>query len=460
MKNVFILLLSVFIAIMLFPVKVLAADFGPDEWHQYRMNSDKNAVYENGSDPLNFTTFQTANEVRATPVVVGNKLFIGNHESGDLYAFDIHTGEELWHNEAPNWIHSEMIYHEGAVYVGVGNRYVEEEGLRGTDESGVFAYDAETGEELWKYNTGGEVMPTPIYYNDSVYAVTGDMHLYKLDSETGEMLHKEELNRWVSMSAPAVENDTLFTGGGGDYPFLFTAYDLKFDEIKWQTKFPDVLEGLDDVPPAVHDNIVVTTALEMAENEKKPEHFMYALDTDTGDILWKESLGVGDPVKNNKSGAPMIYENKIYVGSPITKTFYAYDLKTGKKLWDFENEMIKAPPVAKDGIVYFSNLEGFVYALDAETGEETGKVEVGQAIAPAGPVIINETMFMGSQDSYVYAVPLTDFEQNGEEHKVLTMTPSDEGFTKSDYIIYSILGVFLIGIIVILVINLRKSKNK
>src|SRR5699024_1293761 len=84
---------------------------------------------------------------------------------------------------------------------------------------------------------------------------------------------------------------------------------------------------------------------------------------------WETSLGEGVFVKNNKSGAPMIYEGNIYVGSPITETFYAYDLKTGDKLWEFEDEIMKAPPVAQDGIVFFSNTRGFVYALDAKTGE-------------------------------------------------------------------------------------------
>ena len=47
MKKIFVLMLSVLFVIILFPAKAFAADFGPEEWHQYRMNSDKNAVYEN-----------------------------------------------------------------------------------------------------------------------------------------------------------------------------------------------------------------------------------------------------------------------------------------------------------------------------------------------------------------------------------------------------------------------------
>ncbi|MDN6627033.1 MAG: PQQ-binding-like beta-propeller repeat protein, partial [Pisciglobus halotolerans] len=126
-------------------------------------------------------------------------------------------------------------------------------------------------------------------------------------------------------------------------------------------------------------------------------------------LLWKKSLGTGRLVKNNKSGAPMIYKDKVYLGSPMTKTFYAFDLKTGKKVWEFENERIKAPPVAKNGVVYFSNAEGLVYALDTESGKEVGKVALDGVLATSGPTIINDTLFIGSQNTKVYAVSLMEF---------------------------------------------------
>lgn len=403
--------------ILLFSLSLLTAcnitsDYGTDEWHQYRMSETKNAVYDNGEDPLESTVFETSSEIRATPVIAKDKLFIGNHGTGDLFAFDIHTGKEIWQNQAPNWVHSEMIFHDDKVFVGTGNRMFQENGIRGTGESGVLALNADDGEIIWKFNTDGEVMPTPVYYNNAIYAATDDRHLYKLDADTGEFLDKVDIGSTISMSSPNLSDDTLFVGGSGPLPYTFTAYDLLTDELKWQTPFEDVVSGLDDVPPAVFDNKVVTTALEEAESEGDPklyDHMIYAMDTETGEVLWEERLGTGAGVANNKSGAPMIYEGKIYVGSPVTKTFYAYELKTGQKIWEFENQPIKAPPVAKDGIVYFSNVKGEVYALNAKTGDVIAKKELGGILAPAGPVIVNETLFIGSQDSNVYAVPLEEF---------------------------------------------------
>ena len=445
------------------PNIVLGDSFGPEEWHQYRMQGDKNPVFNNGSEPLSYQTYDTPNEVRATPVIVGNRLFIGNHETGELNAFDLHSTEQLWETQAPNWIHSEMIYHNGKLYVGYGNRFFQDNGIRGTEENGVLALDAETGDILWNFRTLGEVMPTPAYNDGAVYITTGDKHLYKLDPDTGELLHKANIGSVVSMSAPNITGNTLYVGGGSPIPYTFSAFDLESDEFKWQIEFPEVYAGLDDVPPAVSDGIVVTTALEKADDGENPEHFMYAMDIESGEIIWKESLGMGEMVPNNKSGAPMIYDGNIYVGSPITKTFYAYDLKSGDKLWEFENEVMKAPPVAQDGIVYFSNAEGFVYALNAETGEQLGEKELNGTLAPAGPVIINDTLFIGSQDSNVYAVPLTDFkEKQDDESGVVAADDINDGEPENgiNKIQYVVLGVLVLLLAVVIYMMLRKRRRR
>ncbi|WP_252311942.1 hypothetical protein [Sinobaca sp. H24] len=47
--------------------------FGPEEWTQYRMNETNNPFFNDANgEPLDMTSFLTDNEVRATPVVVGN----------------------------------------------------------------------------------------------------------------------------------------------------------------------------------------------------------------------------------------------------------------------------------------------------------------------------------------------------------------------------------------------------
>src|SRR5699024_3316539 len=134
---------------------------------------------------------------------------VGNHDTGELQAYDLKTGNELWQGQAPNWVHSEMVYADGVVVVGLGNRFFSHNAIRGTKESGVLGLDAATGEERWRFDTVGEVMPTPAVVDGSVYAVTGDHHIYELDAATGEVFDRTDTGHIVSMSAPAAEGSML-----------------------------------------------------------------------------------------------------------------------------------------------------------------------------------------------------------------------------------------------------------
>ncbi|MFG6119346.1 outer membrane protein assembly factor BamB family protein [Thalassobacillus sp. B23F22_16] len=477
---------TAFILYLLIAPPATGAAFGPDEWLEYRMNDSNNPVFkQEGVEPLEATTFKTGDEIRSTPVVAGNRMFVGNHNSGEMYAFDIETGEQLWQNQAPNWIHSEMIYHEGTVYVGFGNRFFQGNGLRGTEESGVMAVDAETGETKWQTSTGGEVMPTPVFNDGFVYAATGDRQVYKIEAESGDVVKEVDLGHVVSMSSPNFYEGKLFVGSGHPQPYTFASIDLASDNLAWQTEMPKAFAGLDDVPPAIEDDIVVTTSLEeqkqlslkevyeqyglleaykemgkslTGDRKEHPEHVIYALDTETGEVLWKETLGFGEMVKNNKSGAPMIYEGTVYVGSPITKKFYAYDLKTGEQLWDFQNTTMKAPPVADEGVVYFTNAKGFVHALDAETGEEIGRKKLGGTLAPSGPIIMNDTLIVGSQDSNVYALPTKEV-RNGSDEFTADLEPPEKSQFSFLTVVYGIPLVTFVVLVTILIVAVRKSRK-
>lgn len=465
--------------------------FGPEEWTQYRMNETNNPVFDDSSlEPLELSSFLTDNEVRATPVVVGERLFVGNHESGELLAFDISTGERVWEAQAPNWVHSEMIFHENVLYVGYGNRFFQEPELRGRGDNGVLALNADSGEVLWEYETPGHVMPTPAYFDGHVYAATGDQHLYKLDADTGEPVHQENIGHVVSMSSPVISDDQLYVGGGAPQPYTFTAYDLADDSIAWQTEFDTVYAGLDDVPPVTADGLVVTSAVSdtmevpyyEAYREEGiwnaylgklqavfsgnfttvdtggPHHVLYGMHTDTGDIVWEASMGKGDMVQNNKSGAPMIYEDRVFIGSPFTESFYAFDLQSGKKEWEFSNAVIKAPPAAKDGIVYFTNAAGAVHALDAESGKELAGKELGGTLAPSGPILINDTLLAGSQDYNVYAVPTAELLDSPPLQEEVVEEPAPH--LASEFFLLYIVPLLVAASFILMLLFISKRKKK
>lgn len=398
---------------------LLMAGVGPahadtGDWTQYRATATNNTHISTGGGPVFSGAIPTANEVRATPVVADGKVFVGSHGTGELQAFDLATGELLWQAQAPNWIHSEMIHADGRLFVGFGNRFFQQgpDGYRGTGESGVLSLDPDTGDVLWRHDTPGEVMPTPAVASGAVWAVTGDRHLYKLDPGTGEALDVVETGHVVSMSSPSEQGGVLYFGGGAPRPYTFSAYDTAAGDYSWQREFPEFTHGLDDVPPAVDAGIVVTTAnraLGPGIAGFREEHTIIAMDQHSGGVVWRDVIGDGPAPTNNRSGAPTIHDGTVYVGSPTTGAAYAYDLHTGERLWRNPVGAIKGAPVIHAGSAYFSTTAGDVYRLDAATGAITGVLELEGALAPAGPIIVDDTLVVPSQSRNVYFVPLDEF---------------------------------------------------
>ncbi len=414
------------------------AAFGPAEWPQYRLNASNNAVYDNGAQALARTKFRTGDEVRANPVIVGDALYVGNHATGGMFRFDLESGKVIWDDNnpwfrhAPNWIHADMIQAGGRIFVSYGNRVFQSKDVRGTGDSGVMAVDPETGKTLWQQRTIGEAMPTPAYWNTTLYLVTGGGELIAFAPDTGKRLWSLKLPGWVSMSSPAVQDGVLYVGALN----AVVAVDLAKRKIRWSFK---EFATFTDVSPAVsEDGIVIITGMMSREllSEKAQRkyashrgyfHFIYALDTESGKLLWHDLLGSGPYQDNNTSGVPVIVDGRVYVGSPYTRSVFSYDVRTGQRYWEYPvGASVKGAPVIANNRIFFGDTAGYLYILDAragiapicENGRPAARLKLGGssdnakavALAPGGPVIINNTVFVGSQDSFVYAVPIREID--------------------------------------------------
>lgn len=262
--------MGIFIVILFaLPINTIYAEskpsFGPEEWNQYRMNSYNNPVYKSDFDNQINVVFNSNDEIRSTPVIVDNMAYIGNHDGGEISAFDVTTGDLKWTNKAPNWIHSEIIFVNNQLFVGYGNRYMKDENIRGTEKSGLLSLDPKSGDIVWDFETDGEVMPTPAFYKGTVYITTGDRHLYGVDPKSGEEEWSLDLNSIVSMSAPSVKDGVLYVGGG--LPSTFQAIDLNSRDVLWKKEFLDVDKGIDDVPPVVMNGLVFTTGVTVSDTD-------------------------------------------------------------------------------------------------------------------------------------------------------------------------------------------------
>lgn len=72
---------------------------------------------------------------------------------------------------------------------------------------------------------------------------------------------------------------------------------------------------------------------------------------------------------------PVVKGNRLFVGSPLDGSVSAYDTESGAELWKFYSEgPIRFAPVAWQDGLYFGSDDGYLYHLDAATGELRWKV--------------------------------------------------------------------------------------
>jgi eukaryotic-like serine/threonine-protein kinase len=174
--------------------------------------------------------------------------------------------------------------------------------------------------------------------------------------------------------------------------------------------------------PAVYNGVVYTGS---------DDQYLYAIDATSGKELWKFKTG------GAVHSSPSIFNNRIYFGS-FDGYYYALDAKTGAEKWKFKTGgekwvdskeygfasteadqpdlwqfFLSSPvisPSEKAGLVYFGSSDGFVYALDAESGNLKWKFKTGGPMH-SSPAIHKGMLFIGSWDNYLYALDA----QSGKE---------------------------------------------
>ena len=135
----------------------------------------------------------------SSPVVYESTIYICADDC--VYALDAITGENEWKYRTGDNISSSPAVCSGTVYVGSQDRY-------------VYALDATTGRVEWKYKTGSPIYSTPVISGETVYIRSTDGNLYALDTTTGKKKGAYRIDRHVygfaKYSSPAVSENAIY----------------------------------------------------------------------------------------------------------------------------------------------------------------------------------------------------------------------------------------------------------
>ncbi len=248
------------------------------------VGSDDGALYEVGlADHDLRWKAQLDYEIVSSPATDGEVVVVG---ADGLYAFDARTGEQRWRYATDDLVTSSPVIVDGTAVVG-------------SSDGAVHGVDASSGEGAWTVSTDGAVLASPFVADGRAYVGSAGGTLYGIDVGTGEVVLEIELGARVN-SSPVVVGDVLVVGTSGDGADggggSLVALDLGAGAAEvWR-----IAVGPVDSSPAVSDGVV-------------------AVGTSGGDVL-AVSLDDGRVLGRATTGGPVLSSpvfdgDRVYVGS-------------------------------------------------------------------------------------------------------------------------------------------------
>jgi outer membrane protein assembly factor BamB len=348
--------------------------------------------------------FETSGSVRSSPTVIDGTLFIGN-DDGNVYALDAETGDVEWTYESGGGIIQGPTVWEETVFVG-------------SKDNSVYALDAETGDVKWTYETGDSVYSSATVWGGGVFVGSDDGNVYALDTETGEEIWTYDTGYEVE-SSPTVADGTVFAAthaddnndNFGEVHALNAATGEEawtYSTSGWFISSPTVVSGTVFIGCSDHSvyalDAGVTGASEGSRVNLGTLGHHYGWDgRDSGDASppvdqgWE--FGTGEAVYSS----PTLVDGTLFVGSGDGYV-YALDAGTGDVVWTHQTgQAVFSSPTVVDGTVFVGSADNSVYAFDTETGnvEWTHQTE---GWIWSSPTVMDGTVFIGSNDDKVYAL--------------------------------------------------------
>ncbi len=361
--------------------------------------------------------------VSGTPAVVDGTVYVGDW-TGHVRALDAASGEELWAQQvSPGYI-------GGSVAVD-GDRVVA-----GTFDARLVALDRDSGEVVWETDLDEHpkavVFGSPIVVDDLVVAGVGSFEVFvpgdpstfrgsvvALDAATGEERWRfwttagdESEGPGVSIwSSPAVDTErgVLYVGTGQGYAppapprsDALVALDLETGEEVWTAQFTagDTWTIRDqtgaDADVGAMPNLFTADGVDAVGVGDKAGTYR-ALDRDTGELLWERPLTEGG-LQGGVMASAAVAAGTIYVASNDASQdalLFALDADTGEELWRAEvGAHVTGPVTWANDVLYLADDGGGIAAYAAEDGERLWRHEV-DAPAAGGVAVVEGTVYAG-----------------------------------------------------------------
>lgn len=240
------------------------------------------------------------------------------------------------------WRGPEMDGVQGAPTVSDGTVFVNSGGFRSVSPH-LRAFDAETGAEQWRYDTGSETKSTPAVADGRVF-VNARNGLHAVDAASGERLYRvpETVGEW---STASVSDGTVYVASERDEADELFAIDAVSGSVRWRYRS----SALGSEPPVVADEVVYAPS----------EDGVVALDSTDGTTVTALG-GRGTPVARVGDVLYAVEDGSLY----------ALDARGDGVRWSYRTEQVQVQDTIGRIIYGVTPVDGAVYvsARDAFHG--------------------------------------------------------------------------------------------
>jgi outer membrane protein assembly factor BamB len=331
-------------------------------------------------------TAQLDGAVQSHLVRRGDALYVTT-VSGSLYALDAATGRERWRFRAKDSFLATPHVEGDRVYVG------------SVDHS-LYAVDAATGKAAWRFRTGASILGSASVAAGVVAVASTDRKIYGLDAKTGAPKWTAETEGMYQ--SKAATDGARFIFGGWDN--TLRALDAASGKPLWSVKLGKDKNGAISMrySPAISSPLIVNGKVYVSSNDG----VLHALAIADGRILWEvEQKGIG-------YNSPLYVDGMIVSGSLDNGTTIGVDAESGERRWAGTTgyETYDSSFVASRGQLFVGSVVGVLSAVDPKTGKVAWQYRLGPGHMLSTPAADESRIYASSMSGKVVALEIISLE--------------------------------------------------
>lgn len=320
------------------------------------------------------------------PATDGASIFAGSHD-GKAAAYDAETGNEIWKRD------TDLPFSAGP---GFGGDLV----VFGTSDGELVGLESATGEQRWRVSVGSEVVAAPAIAAGVVVLRSVDGRLRGFSARDGSQLWEAEQAvpslTLRGNTAPRIAGTTVVSGFSNG---RIGAYSLTTGEELWEAAIANPtgrndIERLVDVGPAIQ--ITGNDVFAVCYQGRAA-----GIDLNTGLLLWQQEMssfaGLGTDLAN------------VYVTDDFSGVV-ALDRRGGSIVWRQDALRLRdvTAPTRFGNAVVVGDYKGYLHWLDVSDGHFLARERAGSDRITGAPLVVGLNLYVQDEDGTVAAYTIED----------------------------------------------------